>query len=51
MNTFMYLGVVFMILIMLLSIPLKFPVKEWKPTGWAPSEKQASTTIEMNRKK
>ncbi len=49
MNTFLYLGVVFMILIILLSIPLKFPAEGWKPTGWTPSAKQASATIELDR--
>lgn len=49
MNTFMYLGVAFMILIILLSIPLKFPAEGWKPTGWAPSAKQVSATIEIDR--
>jgi len=49
MNTFLYLGVAFMILIILLSIPLKFPPEGWKPTGWVPSVKQASATIELDR--
>lgn len=50
MNTFLYLGVVFMILLILLSIPLKFPVEGWKPAGWTPSAKQqASATIELDR--
>ncbi len=49
MNTFLYLGVVFMILIILLSIPLKFPAEGWKPIGWTPSAKQTSATIELDR--
>ena len=49
MNTFLYMGVALMILIILLSIPLKFPTEGWKPTEWAPSAKQASATVELNR--
>ncbi|MFA5399017.1 MAG: OFA family MFS transporter [Dehalococcoidia bacterium] len=34
--TFLYLGIAFLLLIILLSIPLKFPVADWKPSGWTP---------------
>jgi len=34
--TFLYLGIAFLLLIILLSIPLKFPVADWKPAGWTP---------------
>ncbi|MDD5397925.1 MAG: OFA family MFS transporter [Dehalococcoidia bacterium] len=34
--TFLYLGIAFLLLIILLSIPLKFPVAGWKPAGWTP---------------
>lgn len=39
MNTFPYMGAAFMILIILLSISLKFPPEGWKPSGWVPSAK------------
>jgi len=35
-NTFLILGIAFLILIILLSLPLKFPVANWKPAGWSP---------------
>jgi MFS transporter, OFA family, oxalate/formate antiporter len=36
MNTFRIFGVSFIILIVLLAIPLKFPASGWKPAGWTP---------------
>jgi MFS family permease len=34
-NTFLYLGIAFIIITMLLAIPLRFPAADWKPAGWA----------------
>ncbi len=34
--TFLYLGIAFLVLIILLSFPLKFPAAGWKPAGWTP---------------
>ncbi|MFH1774729.1 MAG: OFA family MFS transporter [Methanobacteriota archaeon] len=42
-QTFGILGALFLILIILLAMPLKFPPPDWKPTGWTPSE--AATSI------
>jgi OFA family oxalate/formate antiporter-like MFS transporter len=36
MNTFRVFGIAFIILIILLSLPLKFPAAGWKPAGWTP---------------
>ncbi|WAC04999.1 MAG: OFA family MFS transporter [Methanoregula sp.] len=36
MNTFRVFGIAFIILIILLSLPLKFPAAGWKPAGWNP---------------
>ncbi|MDD1706976.1 MAG: OFA family MFS transporter [Methanoregulaceae archaeon] len=36
MNTFRIFGVVFVILIVLLALPLRFPATGWKPAGWTP---------------
>jgi OFA family oxalate/formate antiporter-like MFS transporter len=36
MNTFRIFGISFVILIVLLSLPLKFPAAGWKPAGWTP---------------
>lgn len=35
--TFLYMGIVFLALLVLLSIPLRFPAAGWKPAGWSPS--------------
>ena len=36
MNTFRIFGVAFIILIVLLALPLRFPAAGWKPAGWSP---------------
>ena len=36
MNTFRIFGIVFIILIIVLAMPLKFPKPGWTPTGWKP---------------
>jgi MFS transporter, OFA family, oxalate/formate antiporter len=36
-TTFIYFGIAFLVIIFLLSLPLKFPVAGWKPSGWAPA--------------
>ncbi len=36
MNTFRVFGIAFIILIVVLALPLKFPVAGWKPAGWTP---------------
>jgi MFS family permease len=36
MNTFRIFGIAFIVLIVLLSLPLKFPVAGWTPAGWTP---------------
>ena len=36
MNTFRIFGIVFMILIVLLALPLRFPPEGWRPAGWVP---------------
>ena len=35
-QTFAILGTVFLVIIVLLAIPLKFPSAGWKPSGWIP---------------
>ncbi len=49
-QTFGIFGAVFLVLIVLLAIPLKFPSAEWKPAGWTPS-KAAITTVDMDTSK
>jgi OFA family oxalate/formate antiporter-like MFS transporter len=36
MNTFRIFGIAFIILIVVLAFPLKFPQAGWKPAGWVP---------------
>lgn len=36
-TTFKYFGIAFLIIIILLSLPLKFPAANWKPAGWKPA--------------
>jgi MFS family permease len=36
MNTFRVFGIAFIILIIVLAIPLRFPPAGWKPAGWMP---------------
>lgn len=48
-STFFYLGIAFLILIILLALPLKFPPENWKPSGWTPSAKQVASSVEVNR--
>jgi len=36
MNTFRTFGIVFIVLIVLLAVPLRFPAPGWKPAGWTP---------------
>jgi OFA family oxalate/formate antiporter-like MFS transporter len=36
MNTFRIFGIAFIVLIVVLALPLKFPQAGWKPKGWTP---------------
>jgi MFS family permease len=36
MNTFRVFGIAFIVLIVLLALPLRFPAAGWKPAGWTP---------------
>lgn len=51
MNTFRVFGIAFIILIVLLALPLKFPKAGWKPPGWSPPQPKPGQTIacELNR--
>jgi MFS family permease len=35
--TFQYFGIAFLFIIIILSLPLKFPAAGWKPSGWTPA--------------
>lgn len=36
-TTFMYFGIAFGIILVVLSLPFRFPVAGWKPAGWKPA--------------
>jgi MFS family permease len=36
-STFKYFGIAFLFIIVLLSLPLRFPAAGWKPEGWTPA--------------
>jgi len=45
MNTFRVFGIAFIILIVVLALPLKFPVAGWKPAGWTPPAPAAGQAV------
>ncbi|MCU0631106.1 MAG: OFA family MFS transporter [Methanoregulaceae archaeon] len=51
MNTFRIFGIVFIVLIFVLALPLKFPEPGWKPAGWTPPAPKPgqAVTCELNR--
>ncbi|MEM3737183.1 MAG: OFA family MFS transporter [Candidatus Bathyarchaeia archaeon] len=46
-QTLAYLGAVFLVALVILSLPLKFPPANWKPTGWAPEVKAQAPDIAL----
>lgn len=50
-NTFLYLGIAFLIILIILSIPYKFPPEGWKPAGFVAktSSTTSSATVELDR--
>lgn len=50
MNTFRLFGIAFVILIVILAVPLRFPPEGWRPAGWSPSAgAHTSQVCECNR--
>jgi MFS family permease len=51
MNAFRFFGIAFIILIVVLAMPLKFPQAGWKPAGWTPPAPApgAAVTCEFRR--
>ncbi len=45
MNTFRMFGIAFIILIVILALPLKFPAAGWKPAGWTPPAPVAGQAV------
>lgn len=46
--TFMILGIAFLVLIVLFSLPLKFPAADWKPAGWKAATAAATNALNLN---
>lgn len=44
-NTFRFFGIGFLIIIVLLAMPLKFPPAGWAPRGWTPPEPKAGGLV------
>ncbi|MDD1695925.1 MAG: OFA family MFS transporter [Methanoregula sp.] len=51
MNTFRIFGIAFIILIVVLALPLKFPATGWKPTGWSPPALAPGQTVTCELKR
>ncbi|MCQ8893540.1 MAG: OFA family MFS transporter [Methanolinea sp.] len=50
MGTFRVFGIAFIVLILLLALPLRFPVQGWRPAGWTPPPvKKGEETCECDR--
>jgi MFS family permease len=49
MNTFRVFGVVFLVIITLCALPLRFPDVGWTPAGWRPHPAAAAETCECDR--
>lgn len=48
MQTFLYLGLAFLIIVCVLFIPYRFPKDGWKPAGWSPSAAAASGAVNLD---
>ncbi|MCX6004560.1 MAG: OFA family MFS transporter [Chloroflexi bacterium] len=47
-NTFIFMGIAFVIIVILLSLFLKFPVTGWKPAGWTPKATGVTAAAELS---
>lgn len=48
MQTFMYMGVAFLVIVVVCFIPFRFPKDGWLPKGWKPPAAAASSAIDLN---
>lgn len=48
-SSFTYLGITFLVLLVALSFPLRFPPAEWRPRGWEASTKTTESKVELDR--
>jgi MFS family permease len=47
-DTFLYMGIAFLFIVILLSLPMKFPVSGWKPSGWQPKASAVASIVELD---
>jgi len=47
-STFLYLGIAFLVIVILLALPLKFPAAGWKPAGWSPKAGAAHVAVDYD---
>jgi MFS family permease len=47
-STFLYLGIAFLVIVILLALPLKFPAAGWKPAGWSPKAGAANVVVDYD---
>jgi MFS family permease len=47
-STFLYLGIAFLVIVILLALPLKFPAAGWKPAGWSPKAGAAAAAADYD---
>jgi MFS family permease len=48
MSTFFYMGVAFLVIILVCFIPYRFPKDGWLPEGWKPPAAAAASAIDLN---
>jgi len=46
--TFLYFGIAFGIILLILSLSLAFPVAGWKPAGWTPPAGAAAAAVNLD---
>ncbi|MBE0635836.1 MFS transporter, partial [Candidatus Bipolaricaulota bacterium] len=50
-GAFKYLGIVFLAILLLLSLPLRSPKEGWMPAGWSPKkDKSGGSLVDLDRK-
>ena len=48
MQTFLYMGIAFLVIILVCFIPYRFPKDGWLPEGWKPPAASASSAVDLN---
>jgi len=48
-RAFTWLGIAFLLLLLVLALPFRFPPEGWRPAGWTPSPRQVRASVELDR--